>query len=256
MSYLVRKKQILNILKELDGRCSIDLLCNRIFCSKSTIRRDLLNLEEEGIITRHHGGVILIKHSASEYSENLRKLENQEKKYIIAKLAKKYITDNMVLFFDSSSTVTYLIPIIKEFSNMTVITNGINVAEKLTTKPDLKCYICPGMLKSKCLSIIGEYTSEFLKNFQAQIAFISCKAINKNGIFEGDDVQALNKKMMIKNADKVILLCDNTKEFSNGYFKLANFYEIDMIITNAPFSDELLNTIKNNDCEIIYNQET
>lgn len=244
MRYFERKKQILDLLNSSNGSLTNDKLCNKLYVSKSTMRRDLISLEEEGLIKRHHGAVSLTATSALENSIHLRRMENQDKKNIIAKLCKNFLHDNMVIFLDSSSTITYLAPIIKSYENITIITNGINVANSLNTAPNIRCYLCPGILKPKSLSVIGEYSSDFLNNFRADISFLSCKAINKHGLFEGDDAQALSKRTMIKNSDKVIILCDNSKEFSTGYFKLADFSNIDVIISNAPFSPSLNEYIK------------
>lgn len=251
MNYIERKAQILDILQEYNGVCNIDILCKKLYASRSTIRRDLIALSEEGIINKYHGGISLVASSASENSITLRRMENKEKKSIIAKISKSYLHDNMVLFLDSSSTVSYISSVLRNFKNITVITNGINVASHLNTAPSIKCYLCPGVLKHKSLSIVGEYSANFLSNFRAEIAFLSCKAINSNGIFEGDDAQALSKRNMIKNADKIILMCDNTKEFTTGYFKLDDFSNIDIIISNSSFSPELTEIIKKAGCQIV-----
>lgn len=251
MTYNARKRQIIDVLKEYNGVCKIDKLCQKMFCSRSTIRRDLISLEEDGVINRFHGGVSLIMDSASENSVNIRRMENQEKKATIAKLCQKYIRDNMVLFLDSSSTSSYVIPYIKQRRDMTIITNGIQVASQLNSVVDMKCYLCPGLLKHKSFSIVGEYALAFLDNFSAQVSLFSCKAINAQGIFEGDDAQALIKRKMIKNAGLRILLCDNSKENSSGYFKLANFDEIDLIISNAEFSPQLMEVISRSKAQLI-----
>ncbi|WP_312504279.1 DeoR/GlpR family DNA-binding transcription regulator [Lacrimispora sp.] len=251
MNYMQRKLQIIDYLNSYEGACSIEKLSKKIYVSRSTLRRDLIALEEEGIINRHHGCVSLVIDSASENSVTMRKMENQTKKAAIARVARNYLHDNMVIFLDSSSTVSYLCPTLKTLRNITVITNGLNIASQLHAAPNLKCYLCPGLLKNKSLSIVGEYSADFLSNFRAEYVFFSCKAINSNGIFEGDDSQALIKRCMIKNADKKILLCDNTKESSNGYFKLASFSAIDILISNTAFSDPIMKAIETNNCKFI-----
>lgn len=252
MSYLERKLKIIDFLNTNDGACSTDLLEQKIFVSKSTLRRDLILLEEEGIVTRHHGSVSLRSDSASELSATIRRMKNPEKKSIIAKLASKFLYDNMVIFLDSSSTVSYLIPIIKNLKNITVITNGINIASKLSNYNNVKTFLCPGLVKHQSYSIIGEYSTSFLNNFRAHVAFFSCKSINKYGIFEGDDSQAIIKSQMMKNADKKILLCDSTKSYSAGFFKLVDFNDLDLIISDDKFSAEVNNVIAENSCEHIY----
>ena len=66
MSYQQRKFEIIDLLDSRGGGCSMDLLCKRLYASRSTLRRDLIQMEEEGIIRRHHGGVALIAESATE----------------------------------------------------------------------------------------------------------------------------------------------------------------------------------------------
>lgn len=251
MSSTIRKGQILQVLKEQGGACTIESLCQKLFCSRSTIRRDLIYLEEEGMIQRHHGGVSLVADSPSENSVNIRRMANPEKKATIARLSQNFLKDNTVLFMDSSSTVSYCIPYIKLKKEMTIITNGIQVASQFNALSDFKCYLCPGLLKHNSLSVIGEYALDFLDNFSAQIALLSCKAINEQGFFEGDDAQALIKRKMIKNAKLRILLCDSTKENSSGYFKLANFGEIDIIISNSQFSEKLMKVIRQSGAQFV-----
>lgn len=251
MSCQQRKFDIIDLLNSRGGCCSIDLLCKKLYASRSTLRRDLIQLEEEGIIKRHHGGITLAADSATENPVTIRKMANQDKKSLIAKQCKNYLHDNMVIFLDSSSTVSYLCPLLKTCQNLTIITNGLNVASMLSNAPNIRVYVCPGMLKNKSLSIIGEYSSEFLDNFRADTFFFSCKAVNKSGIFEGDDFQALTKRSMLKNADKKILLCDSTKEFSHGYFKLASFQNVDMIIADAPFTGDVMNVIDESETTFI-----
>ena len=108
------------------------------------------------------------------------------------------------------------------------------------------------MLKSRSLSIIGEYASAFISNFRADIAFLSSKAITKQGIFEGDDSQALCKKEMIKNSYKSVLLLDNSKEFKEGYFKLADFADFDVIVSNGEFGEGIMKEIDRSDCKLLF----
>jgi len=248
----VRKKQILDVLNKCNGISTIDSLCRRVYASRSTVRRDLIALEEEGTIKRSHGYVSVIEKSANESPIGMRRIENLDKKQIIAGKTAPLLKDGMVIFLDSSSTVCQLAPLLKLRHNITIITNGINIASQLNTYPNIKCYICPGVLKNKSLSIIGEYASAFISNFRADIAFISSKAITTQGIFEGDDSQALCKKEMIKNSFKTVLLLDNSKEFKEGYFKLADFSDFDVIVSNGAFGEGIMKEIDMSNCKLLF----
>ncbi len=252
MNYFERKEQIIELIKNKGGTCNTTYISKKLFSSKSTIRRDLILLEEEGIIQRQHGSIKLLIDSASEVSATMRRMVNQDKKIIISKLARDFIKDNMVIFLDSSSTVNMLTPILTQFKNITIITNGLNIATGLVNSSNIKCYICPGILKNKSMSILGEYANEFLNEFRADLAFISTKSLSLNGLFEGDDSQALCKRHMINNAKKVILLCDTSKEFASAYFRLCSYSDIDFLISNGPLSEELTNILEENSCKLIY----
>ncbi len=251
MNYFERKERIIELIKNSGGSCNTNYMCKKLFASRSTIRRDLIALEEEGIIQRQHGSIRLMIESASETSATMRKMINQDKKNLIAKLARDYIKDNMVIFLDSSSTVSTLAPILTQFKNLTVITNGLNIAGHLANASSIKCYICPGVIKNKSMSIIGEYASRFLENFRADLVFFSTKALHPDGLFEGDDSQALCKRRMIENANKKILLCDNTKEYSSAYFKLCTYADVDILISNDMLSEALSASIRGQNCEIV-----
>ena len=234
-----RKREIVEHLNQHNGIASMNYLCKRLYASRSTIRRDLLSLEEDGILKRSHGYVSLVVKSAKESPIGMRQIENQDKKQSIAKKTDSLIKDGMVIFLDSSSTVCQLAPILKTKHNITIITNGINIANELSHAQNLTCFLCPGVLKHQSLSIVGEFTSEFIKNFHAELAILSCKAIRENGVFEGDDSQGLVKKSMMENADKTILLCDTTKENAVGFFKTSDFEKLSCLISDAPFSPSL-----------------
>lgn len=251
MGYLDRKKEILSILYNKNGVIKPEKLKEILFISTSTLRRDLITLENEGLITRHHGGITLNKTSSSESSASMRKLENQDKKLIIAKIAEKYVKENMVIFLDSSSTVSQLVPLIRTRKNLTIITNGINIASQLYLSSDINCYICPGLVKPKSYSIIGEYAADFLKNFKADLAFFSSKSVKADGIYEGDDSQAFCKRIMLNNANRKIMLCDNTKENVHGFVKLVDYSQINMIISNGKFSDQFTSEVEKFGCQII-----
>ena len=234
-----RKRESVENLNQHNGIASMNYLCKRLYASRSTIRRDLISLEEDGIIKRAHGYVSLIVKSAKESPINMRQIENLDKKQSVARKTDSLIKDGMVLFLDSSSTVCQLAPILKTKQNITVITNGINIANELSHAQNLTCFLCPGVLKHQSLSIVGEFTSAFIKNFHAELAILSCKAIQEKGVFEGDDSQGLVKKSMMENADKTILLCDTTKENAVGFFKTSDFDKLSCLISDASFSPSL-----------------
>lgn len=251
MAYTQRRQEILTLLKESDSALSTDQLCALLYASRSTIRRDLIRMEEEGLIIRHFGAVLLTPSSSKESAAARRVLENRDKKSAIARLAAGFLHDNMVLFLDSSSTVSYLVPYIAMHENMTVITNGIDIALKLNTARSVTCFLCPGVVKHSSYSTIGEYASSFLSGFSADTAFLSCKAVRPSGLYEGDSSQAMIKRHMIGGAANAVVLCDSSKEDCQGFIRLSDFSDISTLVTDAPFSGPLTEAVKTAGCTLL-----
>lgn len=255
MAYTQRKQEIIHLLKESDQALSIDMLRDRIYASRSTIRRDLIQMENEGLIVRHFGAVLLTPPSSKENTAAYRGLENTEKKTVIAKAAAHLIHDNMVLFLDSSSTVSYLVQYLTAHENITVITNGMDIGQRLNSAPGVTCFMSSGLVKCNSNSIIGDFACGFIDNFRADLAILSCKAISPSGLFEGDDSQAMIKRHMMQHAAKTVVLCDSTKEERQGFILLSSFSHIHILISDNSFSEDITKAIRESGCELLTGTE-
>lgn len=134
---------------------SIQELCDKLFCSPSTIRRDLIDLEDAGILRRTHGGAVLVSKNTTEFSSYIRSLENTKEKHYISKIATNYIKDDMSIFMDSSSTVHALCNHLYKFKNLIIITNSILIPYTLINHDDLTVFCTGGVQKRHSYSLIG-----------------------------------------------------------------------------------------------------
>lgn len=249
-----KESAILKVLSQSEGACSLESLSKQLYLSLSTVRRVCIALEQKGLVERYHGGVALVQSSAWESPISKRSTQHQAQKAKIARLASKLLRDNLVIFMDSSSTVQALSPYLQSFHNITVITNDIYMAQELSHYSKVQCYICPGIIKPNSSSVVGSYSLDFLSNFRANIAFVSCKAIDTQGVLEGDDQQAFIKRMMIRYAKQVILLCDSSKQNEDGFFRLCGFDKINTIITDAPLDASIKKAVSASSCDILIPQ--
>ena len=245
-----RLEKILTLLNQ-KKKMSNEALCKQLFCSISTLRRDLIKLEKNDLIKRWHGGASLISNTNNEFSFLFREYEASEEKTYIGQLANKFIQDNQALFFDSSSTVSKLCTHLMD-KRLVVVTNGIQNMIHLNQSDTIQLFALGGLVKQNSLAVVGNMAGEFLQQFKADIAFLSCRGISLDGVFEASSNQAFVKQQMIKNAKKTILLCDSNKFDSEHFFKSATYDQIDILITNKKPSDAYLEKLKDCDCEVIY----
>ena len=246
-----RLNKIMSVLKTKKTMSSSEL-CKHLFCSPSTLRRDLIKLEKDGLIKRNHGSMSIISNTNTEFSYFFRETEHPDEKAYICELASDFITHGQAIFLDSSSTGNKLCSHLKKYNNLIVVTNCLKNALSLSDAEGAKVFIAGGEIKTNSTSIIGEMAGDFLKGFNMDIAFISCLGITLNGLYEADLNQALLKRHIIKNAKKVILLCDDSKFGNQHCFELTTYDEIDVIITNKKPDVSYQKKLEEYDCEIIY----
>lgn len=250
MVSLERMNRIIEILMKRKIISTIELEA-LMYCSTSTLRRDLIELEKSGKISRGHGEVRLVTSNNVEYIYSARVREEEKGKQHIADIASTFITDNQSIFIDSSSTSSMIVPYLGNVKNLCIITNGIEIARKLNNFDNITLFLSGGHINYGTNSALGNFASDFIDNFHANLAFISCRGLDKYGTYEANHQQALIKQHMIKNADKSVLLADHSKFNTSHYFKLAHYRDLDCVITDiSPI--ESFQTIVESECEILW----
>lgn len=230
-----RKQEILNLLREKKTVTTKDI-CHKLFISQSTVRRDLIEMEKENLIIRSHGGATLPQESTNEHSYTERDNQNKSKKIKIANMASTFIEDGFSLFLDSSTTVQCIIPFLKGFKNLIIITNGLQNALELSKIENLNIILIGGNLYPGSSSTVGANANAALSNYKVDLSILSCRGLDGEGAYEANEPQAIVKQKMIENSYKKLLLSDSSKFNNNFFYKLGGLDIFDYIIT-----DEILN---------------
>lgn len=233
MYNLERQQEILSIIEE-KGSISVNKLSEILYTSAPTIRRDLTVLENQGKILRTHGGAVLRKTAENEIPLILREDSNNKSKKIIAEKAKKYIKNGDVIFLDASSTVAYLIPHLKKFSDIIVVTNSPKTSVKLGEE-NIKNYCTGGLLLNRSIAYVGSSAEKFISDINADIFFFSSRGYVEDGyITDSSTEEAIIKKAMIKNADKSYYLCDTSKKGKKYMYNICKTLEVEEVINEIP----------------------
>ncbi len=245
-----RQDKILKIIKEKQNVTTKELQ-SLVYASSSTIIRDLIKMENQGLIRRTHGGASIIVAKDTESALVIRVKTNIKEKNRIAKCAIQYIKNDDVIFIDSSSTVQALVPYLKELHYLTIITNGLNNALLLANDSSASIYFIGGMVSTNSNSAIGSIALNTLEQFNANIAIFSASGIKGNLITEHSIEQANVKKAMMKQAKTKILLCDSSKFNIIHLAKISSFESIDYFITDAMPDAEIVEAITKTHCKLI-----
>lgn len=204
-----RQKMILQKVNS-DGAVKVSELSKKLFFSEMTIRRDLALMEKEGLLRRVHGGAIA-NASDFQYPVNYRMNINTDQKKTLADSAIKYLKDNQVIFFNSSSTLSFLVPYLAKYKDLRIITNSVYLLSHFE-KLHIPCVLTGGNYNEieKCLT--GRQTEEFLKAVNPDIAFLSCEALSADGrVTESDPDLAEIAKIAVQKSKTSIFLMDASK---------------------------------------------
>ncbi|MBE6047417.1 MAG: DeoR/GlpR transcriptional regulator [Clostridium sp.] len=249
-------RERLEIIKEIvkqDKKLYVSKLSEKFNVTEETIRRDLEKLEKEGLVTRTYGGAILNIDKKNEEKKFLKRAsENEELKKAIAVKAAEYITSGVTLAVDSSTTAMEILNLIKDRSDITVITNSVEGILELSDSY-VNVLATGGVLKHNLKSLQGSIAKSTILNYNVDIAFLSCKAIDmKKGIMDSNESEAEIKKAMRKQADKTVLLLDHTKFNKSSFIKMFDFKDIDILITDEEPNEEWIEYFKKNRVKLIF----
>ena len=224
-----RKEQIL-VKLQAQQRASLEELVTLTGASESTVRRDLNELEEQGLIRRLHGGAEIPQSLSSELSVLEKSFKNVQEKEIIAKKAMKYVSDGDVIFVDAGTTTAALILELKRSNkHLTVVTNSPMHGVSLMAD-NLTVYILGGLIKRSTDSVIGSQATEQLSHYRFNIAFVGANAYDDSiGAMTPDSEEAAIKQQAIKQSDKSYILIDKSKLGKTSFVKFALPEEVEVI---------------------------
>lgn len=238
MSFQERKKEILRILDEFESLSVIEI-SEKLSISPATVRRDLLDLSEEGFLIRTHGGAMR-RDDLPLTSFNKKQGSNEEYKLAIGKLAAAQVKSGDIIFMDCGSTVFAMCPHLKKIDNLKIITNSLPIVSELMNVPGISINLIGGELDSSRKAIHGDIAIQHIDNYHAYKAFIGIDGISiENGLSSHSEKEASITKAFCRNAETVYLLCDSSKIGKDAYLKLGPLAMINYLIT-APLLDNNL----------------
>ncbi len=236
MTKLERKRKLLEIINEKKG-ATVPELASILGVSPYTIRRYLNELSQEGLLKKVYGGATLNLGTGFEYSFHEKEQRNKESKLLIAKKAFELLKPGMIALFDSSTTVLFLVRMVKEQNmEIKVVTNSLPITRELVNAKNIEVFTLGGRLRRQNLSFVGYLAVKNLKEIKVDIIFMGVTAINKDGIATVDMEEAETNAYMLRTANKRVILADETKIGRTSFFKVADLSDIDILITTR-FAD-------------------
>ncbi|OAD42840.1 DeoR/GlpR family DNA-binding transcription regulator [Polaribacter atrinae] len=238
-----RHKLILNKL-EKQGHVAVLDLSKEFNVSSVTIRKDLKLLEELNLLFRSHGKAIQINPYTHERTVNEKEKLHQGEKNKIAIKAAELIEPFDSIILASGTTIIEMANQIKSTKGVTVLTASLNAALIVSELNDIEVIQLGGTLRKSSSSIIGPFGEKMLSEFTCCKLFLGVDGIDIDfGLTTTNTMEASLNQVMIKSAQKIIILADSSKFGKKGFGRICGLEEVDQIITDSGLDDNYRNKL-------------
>jgi len=245
-----RQDDILAIAKA-NGRVTVDELAARFSVTPQTIRKDLNDLCDSRALTRVHGGAVFPTGNENVQYEARRAIAAAEKQ-AIGRTAAGIIPDNSSLFINIGTTTEAVGEALLEHRGLMVITNNINVANRLRLSPGIEVVIAGGVVRHSDGGIVGEAAVDFIRQFKVDFAVIGVSAIDEDGVLLDFDFREVKvAQAIMSNARHVILVSDSSKFERTAPVKIGHISQVHTFITDRCPSERIRNVCLENDVRLI-----
>lgn len=232
MGFPERKSKILKILDKKESR-EVQEIADELGISAITIRRDLQQLAEEGLLIRTHGGAMKAPavHPFSAFAD--KATAAQDHKQYIGKLAAAQVKPGDTIFLDCGSTVFAMCAALKKIRPLRVITNSLPILAALMDSEGITVNLIGGEVDPQRKAAHGQRAITHIESYHAAKAFIGVDGISvKNGLTAFSEKEAAISKAMAAQAATVYLLCDSSKIGKDSYLKFAPLSLFHFLVTD------------------------
>lgn len=240
LSVAERRQEILEKVKDT-GRVAVADLSQGYGVSEVTIRADLQALAESNLLVRTHGGAVPMNAGLQYLSLSLRKEQQVQEKAHIGQAAAQLIGDGDSVFLDSSSTALAIAQSLHNHRYLTVITNGLAIAQALLDANGVHVVVVGGVLRRDTASLVGTAGLEMLAPYNIKKGFFGAHGLNlEDGLTDVSADEANIKRPVVARCREVIAVVDATKWGRVGLSSFAAPAQINRVITDADAPSRLV----------------
>lgn len=246
----LRHPEILELVRK-GGKVSVEGLAAHFGVTFQTIRRDLSELAEAGHLHRVHGGAVVPSgiHNIA-YAE--RRALNASSKAAIGRACAKIIPDGASVFLNIGTTTEAVADALSAHDALFVVTNNLNVAQRLTAHQGSEVVVTGGQLRKEDGGLVGQGAVASVRDYRLDFAVVGCSALDPTGdMLDFDMAEVAVSRTILAQARRTILVADHSKFQRNAPCRIASVTELDMIVTDVPLSASLRQACDGNSTEVV-----
>lgn len=239
MTTYERRQSLLDLLRKQPG-LRVPEIAVTLDVSEGTVRNDLNALEQQGLLTRVHGGAVLNQPSQFQNNSFIRRHEqNAAAKLAIARTAAALVNDGDSILLDASSTVYYFAKALSDRQRLRVMTNGFEVARELAENTTNTVILIGGVVNNESSSVTGLLSERIMEELHIQKAFLSCSGFSlERGMTEILLAEAQLKRKAIESSQALFALVDSSKFGKEDLTSFARLEKISRLFTDQHLSPD------------------
>ncbi len=207
-------------------------LAARFCVSIQTIRGDLRDLSEAGLLNRTHGGASRVILAANRDYGARRRL-NAHSKERIATLAASLIPDNCSLTLNIGTTTEAVARALSKHRDLVILSNNINIINTFMGTKAKELILVGGAIRQSDGAVVGEDAVEFIARYKVDFAVIGASALDADGsVLDYDAREVSVARAILRNARTRILVCDHSKFQRTAPVRICDISELDYVITD------------------------
>ena len=245
LSGISRREKLCRIIRE-KGQITARQAAELFGVSDMTVRRDFHLLEQQGIVSLFHGGARIRPYGGGFQGYFDRKEKLYPVKKAIASAAAEFISENDVVYFDTSETVTLMLRFVSEIS-FTAVTGSVPIINECLANRRIKLYIAPGLYRERYGGSLDYSTAEYLSALKFDKSFFGASAIDPVfGVSSGEESESAVKKCVMRNSEKKYLLADGSKFMKKNMIKYGNLSDFTEIFSDSGLDGEIRKAVEKN----------
>jgi DeoR family transcriptional regulator of aga operon len=236
---MIARRRKISELVEAHGVVRVPELVKLFGVSDVTIRNDLEALAQKGILVRDHGGAVVQTHTPLSIAFSQRAMLNLESKRRIGEAAARMVISGATVILDAGTTLMEMAKRIPIVSPLTIITNSLNIATEIGSRPGVHVMLAGGSLSTETISTVGPLAERDIRELLVDKLFLGIQAFEPEaGLSDVSLEVARVKAAMVSAADYVVLLADSSKYPTRAFARVGPLSDIDCLITDCGFPEE------------------
>lgn len=236
------------------GFVATEAMVTEFDVTPQTIRRDLNELSEHGLLSRFHGGAGQVKSAENPpYKDRLQ--TGVEAKRKIAAATAALIPNGASIFLSTGTTIEAIAEALLGHEKLHVFTNNLHVARILTQNESFQIIVSCGQVRHSDGGIIGSSSDDFIGDFRMDIGIVGISGIDEDGsLLEYDPQEVKTAKTILRNSQKVIMVADRHKFGRRAMNRVGHVRELDVIITDSNLDPHFRNICAAENIDIVVSE--